>query len=79
VPCEYILQRYELCEDLAAMLVDHAKIKRWELGITEADVLVRIHRGLLQPGTGVNAVEAGWVTMRLAELLEWECPPLSTG
>ncbi|HET9645508.1 MAG TPA: ATPase with chaperone activity [Burkholderiaceae bacterium] len=78
VPREHILQRYEFCEDLAAMLTDHAKSKKWELGIMEADVLVRIHLGLLSAGAGVNAVEAGWVTIRLAELLEWECPRLST-
>ncbi len=36
-----IEQRYELCEDFAQMLVDQARAKHWELGITEADVLER--------------------------------------
>lgn len=73
---EHILKRYEFCEDLATMLMDHASAKKWELGVTEADVIVRIHRGLLAGEAGLGAREAEWVTRRLAELLEWECPSL---
>src|SRR5437867_10943081 len=73
-PREHILERYELCEDLATMLVDHARSKLWELGVTEVDVLQRIHRGLLTGDAGVNASEAEWVSRRLAELLEWDYP-----
>jgi hypothetical protein len=75
-PREHILVRYELCEDLATMLMDHARSKLWELGITEVDVLERIHRGLLTNDAGVDTAEAQWVTRRLAELLEWECPAM---
>jgi hypothetical protein len=71
-PREVIAERYEFCEDLATMLVDHAGTKLWELGVIEADVLERIHRGLLTGEAGVNAVEAEWVTRRLAELLGWD-------
>ena len=70
-PREHILERYEFCEDLATMLVDHARAKLWELGVAEEDVLERIHRGLLASEAGVNAVEAQWVARRLAELLGW--------
>jgi hypothetical protein len=69
---EHISERYELCEDLATMLMDHARSKLWELGVTEADVLERIHRGLLTDEAGVDAAEAEWVTRRLAELLDWQ-------
>ena len=69
---EHIGQRYELCEDLASLFVDTAKINLWELGITEADVLSRIHGGLLAGAGGVDSAEAQWVTCRLAELLGWE-------
>jgi len=72
---EFIAERHEFCEDLATMLVDPARGKLWELGVAEADVLERIHRGLLADGTGVNEVEARWVTTRLAELLEWRGTP----
>jgi hypothetical protein len=68
---EHIRQRYELCEDLASMLVDTAQTKLWELGITESDVLARIHTGLLAGAGGVQASEAQWVMCRLAELLGW--------
>lgn len=76
---QHILARYELCEDLATMLMDHAKSKLWELGVAEADVLERIHRGLLDDGAGVEVVEAAWVTRRLAELLDWDCPEFEAG
>lgn len=68
----HIGERYELCEDLASMFVDTAQAKLWELGITEADVLERIHAGLLAGAGGVNGAEAEWVTRRLAELLGWD-------
>ncbi len=73
-PRETIARRYELCEDLATWLTDAAKDKLWELGIAEADVLERIHRGLLEGASGLSVAEAEWVTRRLAELLGWACP-----
>jgi hypothetical protein len=78
-PREHILERYELCEDLATMLVDHASTKLWELGVTEVDVLERIHRGLLTGQAGVTASEAEWVSRRLAELLQWPYPASGLG
>ena len=71
---EEIAARYEFCEDLANMLTEHASAKLWELGIDEADVLERMHQGLLTEGATVSAPEAQWVIRRLAELLEWAAP-----
>ncbi len=71
---EHIAQRYELCEDLAQMLTEQAQTKKWELGITEHDVLARMHRGLTGAGVIVDAPEAWWVVRRLAELLDWPDP-----
>jgi hypothetical protein len=76
---QHILARYEFCEDLATMLMDHAKSQLWELGVAEADVLERIHRGLVSDGAGVEAVEATWVTRRLAELLDWNDAEFNAG
>jgi hypothetical protein len=73
-PRSHIAERYELCEDLAQMLTDTARDKLWQLGITEADVLARMHAGLLGGELGLAAAEAGWVVQRLAELLEWPMP-----
>lgn len=70
-PREHIAQRYEICEDLAMALTDHARTVQWQLGIAERDVLDRMHAGLLEPSSGLNEAEALWVTRRLAELLEW--------
>jgi hypothetical protein len=78
-PREHILERYELCEDLATMLMEHAKTKLWELGVTEADVIVRIHRGLVTGEAGVTGTEAEWVSRRLAELLQWDYPMPEVG
>ena len=70
----HIAERYEFCEDLAQMLTDTASTKLFELSVTEADVLERIHRGLLVEGAPVDADEARWVVTRLAELLGWPAP-----
>ena len=78
-PREVIAERHEFCEDLATMLTDHAQTKLWELGVAESDVLERIHRGLLTGEAGLSAVEAEWVTKRLAELLRWYCTLFEPG
>ncbi|MFO1339067.1 MAG: ATPase with chaperone activity [Burkholderiaceae bacterium] len=67
-----MLQRYGFCEDLANLLVDTARAKHWQLQVTEADVLARIHAGLTDGGIDLTAPEAEWVCRRLAELLGWE-------
>jgi hypothetical protein len=71
---DHIAQRYELCEDLAQMLTEQANTKKWELGVTESDVLERMERGLQAEGSVVTEPEARWVVRRLAELLEWLDP-----
>jgi hypothetical protein len=67
----YIYERYDLCEDMANMLTEQASTKLWELGITEADVLERMERGLVDPQLGLTEGEVTWVIARLAELLGW--------
>jgi hypothetical protein len=69
-----IARRHEFCEDLAAACVEAARAMLHDLGITEADVLERVHGGLLQPDAGVTPAEAGWVARRLAEMLGWPWP-----
>ena len=66
-----IAARYEFCEDLAQMLTEHAHTKHWELGVTEQDILQRMHQGLLGDDAPVSEAEAAWVVRRLAELLDW--------
>jgi hypothetical protein len=68
---EHIDMRYELCEDLAQMLSEPAQTQRFALGITERDVLERMHGGLLADAAVVDVGEARWVVSRLAELLGW--------
>lgn len=74
-PREVVSARHELCEDLAQMLTTTARDKLFELGVAQSDVLERIHSGLLAEGSPITPAEAGWVTGRLAELLEWPLPP----
>jgi hypothetical protein len=69
---EHIYERYDLCEDLANLLTEQATNKLWELGITEADVLERIHQGLGDVDIGLSAAQAQWVISRLAEILGWQ-------
>jgi hypothetical protein len=70
----FIAERHEFCEDLAGTLTETAQQHLWNLGVTEGDVLERIHRGLSETVGGqaaVTAAEARWVIGRLAELLDW--------
>jgi hypothetical protein len=69
-----ITERYEFCEALATMLVERAQTLQWQLGITEADVLEKLHAGLMGEGAPVPPAEGGWIIKRLAELLEWDRP-----
>ncbi len=71
---EAMSARYELCEDLASLLTEHAKTVLFDLGIAEADVLERCELGLLTESSVVSGVEARWVMHRLAELLGWDDP-----
>jgi hypothetical protein len=71
---EQMLQRYELCEDLATGLTDRARTVKWELDVAEEDVLERVYRGLASPVCGLSEVEGQWVLRRLAELLDWAQP-----
>jgi hypothetical protein len=71
---EFIAQRYELCEDMAQMLVDTASAKVMDLGVDEEQVLQRMFDGL-SPGPVLSAEESLWVVRRLAELLTWPLPP----
>ncbi len=68
---EVVAQRYELCEDMACMLTETARNMLFGLGITENDVMLRVHRGLVGEGAVVAPAEAAWVVHRLAELLNW--------
>ena len=74
-PLATIAARHELCEDLAQMLTEQASATKFKLGVTEADVLERIDRGLRGEGSVVSPAEAGWVVGRLAELLDWPWSP----
>lgn len=69
-----MLARYEICEDLAQMMVDTSRTLLLQLGVAEADVLQRCHQGLLVPESGLSPDEATWVARRLAELNAWPDP-----
>jgi hypothetical protein len=75
VPLRELRQRYELCEDLAQQLVEHAQTIHVSHGIAEDEVLARMHAGLLSPPAQVREDEAVWVVRRLDELLQWASMP----
>lgn len=70
-PIAVVRQRYELCEDLAQMLVDQAATLQFKTGRPEAEVLQGMEAGLTGDGAVVSVDEASWVIKRLAELLGW--------
>lgn len=69
--------RYELCEDLASHLVEHAQTLYHVQAPSEAEILRRIHAGLCTAEASVSVPEATWIVTRLAELLVWPCPELA--
>ena len=73
-PYEVIAQRHELCDDMAQLLTEQAGQLQWQLGLPEAEILVRMHAGLSAGEAGVSAAEAAWITKRMAELLNWPWP-----
>ena len=75
-PIATVRARYEVCEDLATALVEHARVLAHVEVPSEDEVLQRIHAGLRVPASGVSTDEARWIVLRLAELLGWQTPSL---
>ena len=75
-PIAVVRARYEVCEDLATHLVQHAQLLHHVEVPSEDEILGRIHAGLASTDAGVSRAEAEWIVRRLAELLGWQCPPL---
>ena len=73
---DVVRARYELCEDLAGHLVEHAQTLYHVQAPSETEILQRIHAGLCTTESGVSVPEATWIVTRLAELLVWQCPVL---
>lgn len=63
--------RYELCEDMAQLLVEPSQAVHHEQGVEEDEILARTQAGLVSVESGFNPAEALWVVIRLAELLGW--------
>ena len=50
--------RYELCEDMAQMLVDTAQTLQFQLGVTEADELIELPSSVRFSSTGGTGASA---------------------
>ena len=75
-PPAEVADRYELCEDLAQMLVEQAQILYHQSAPSEHAILKTMHMGLQSEGAVVTPPEARWVILRLSELLGWKAPEL---
>lgn len=73
-PWPLIAQRYDLCEDMAQMLTEHAAQLQARLDAGAPQVLARIGQALLDEEARLSEPEVGWVLRRLAELLRWDAP-----
>ena len=71
---EVVVGRYELCEDMACILTEHAQTMLSSSSLTEEDVLLRCHEGLMAGASVFTEQESDWVIRRLAELLTWTPP-----
>ncbi len=76
LPRDEFRARYDLCEDLAQLLVEPSQAVHHDQGVDQALVLQRTADGLAGEDSGFSAAEAGWVVTRLAELLGWSWPGL---
>ena len=74
-PREHIAARYDLCEDMANLLVAPAQAMAAGQESDADEVLRRCHLGLRADPATFSEGEAAWVVRRLAELLDW--PPLT--
>lgn len=70
-PIVAVRVRYEVCEDLAQHLVEHAQTLYRVQASSESEILARIHAGLATEDSGMAPGEATWIVRRLAELLVW--------
>ncbi|MDB5732928.1 MAG: hypothetical protein JWQ03_2823, partial [Variovorax sp.] len=59
-PIAEVRARYEVCEDLATHLVEHARVLAHTSAPSEDEVLRRILAGLRSPDAGVTEGEARW-------------------
>jgi hypothetical protein len=73
-PIAVVRARYEICEDLAQMLTDHAATALAQSNSSEREVLRKMGDALAAEGSPVQAAEGSWVIRRLAELLGWHAP-----
>jgi len=71
LPMREFRARYELCEDMAQMLVDRSTAVHHDQGVDTDEILARTEAGLASEEAGFTAAEAAWVVTRLAELLGW--------
>lgn len=74
VPLAEFRARYELCEDMAQMLIEHSQAVHHDQGVDQEIILRRTQAGLATAESGFGAAEAVWVVTRLAELLGWPAP-----
>ena len=71
---EVVLARYGQCEDMACLLAEQAQTLVFKENLTEHEVLLRCHQGLLAEESNFTENESRWVIVRLAELLGWTPP-----
>src|SRR5574337_1271036 len=71
LPLAEFRARYELCEDMAQLLVEQCQAVHHQQGVAEDMILERMLAGLRAEGSGFGGDEARWIVTRLAELLRW--------
>ena len=74
LPLAEFRARYDLCEDMAQLLVERCQAVHHDQGVSEDVILDRMGAGLRDAGSGFSAAEALWIVTRLAELLDWPAP-----
>lgn len=73
---EFVETRFEACDDLACRVGEVCMTLAFKADLDRETILQRCHAGLLQTPESVSSKEAGWVTGRVAEILQWDVPAL---
>lgn len=78
IPKAELVERYDFCESMAGALVERCQSAYATGWIDQDQVLTRCHAGLVEPET-VDAAQARWIILRLAEMLEWRWESVPPG
>ena len=72
---DFVTGRYQLCQAMVHQMLEPARTLHFEQNIREDHVLLQCYQHLLDGVSDLSQREAAWVVRRMADALDWDCPP----